>query len=1063
MPPPKSPPKPPIPPAGGSGDPIETGPGGFDVDGRLYSYDVGLPEANGGDQGSYESGVDVSAGYVDSNGKPKDLTKKTKTTLSQYLSKQTNGQGAAVSVPNRYPIDGQYDETDLRTKAGNPALQTPGGVQPHNNAAFAPDVDKLSAMSDNYPKISQQINKGRADKTGIDGNDLLLGVPGDGAQPLNGHQDTTDVIKPYVSAVMSANRFSDATNSWQAVAHSDSTGFVPSLLPQTTLGRFDPGAPTISTSRLAKVGPLLTMRAGRELGAASAGTDPNSGGEMAAALLPGLAQLGVSRVDAAVLLAADVINGLTNEEINSDTFVLKIQDNSWGQLNNVNDPFSGMDALGMLALSTALVAGLELLIDGLSLLLGLITPQVKKPARDAQGRYSLGEYFQGTKSGNKKSSGGLGGAISALASLDFGSLLGIQPTNYPFSAALKKGSNAFFGIDDSGGILGQLAGALTSSTDSPGFNAVVARAIIRSGITIIDKMKKIGGNLMNAVNQILSLIDVIRSSKLIAACNIFAMLGDALLTKVDDEIDPDTSKTKVSSVDAKSDTYNVVGKNRLKGTLKLAWASNRAPAQVLLPSNVFAASLQSKNMGQFSTDMGLRKDPYSLVQSKVVAPKAGGRISTEDALAFEDELEASYVPFYFHDLRTNEIVSFHAFLAALTDDYTAQWEKTEGIGRVEPVKIYKGTERRITMSFYIVATSPIDFDEMYIKINKLVTLVYPQYTAGVQVQDAADSPKYVFTQPFSQLVGSSPIIRIRLGDLLRSNYSLFALGRLFGMADASFTANGKQLTGVDGIDQGAIDAYETKIQQLLKDPAGKTFQPDWNRSYEYVDDSGSSGGGVSVKIGGGGDQGPKFAPEFDPFVSDYKGCFIVKVKKLDPDNPYQVIGEVAFNDDPLYVNNTSNIKQYVDDNFSNDKKPLKKFIGGTYKFPINCLIPTRQTISDIVANVPALQSLTPDSEYGTAIADFMNPAKNAIAKSFQDTGGRGLAGTIESMNFDWYDKVTWEIDHNRTAPKMCKVTINFSPIHDISPGIDSYGFNRAPVYPVGAMAQGQMPYQKTNG
>jgi hypothetical protein len=54
------------------------------------------------------------------------------------------------------------------------------------------------------------------------------------------------------------------------------------------------------------------------------------------------------------------------------------------------------------------------------------------------------------------------------------------------------------------------------------------------------------------------------------------------------------------------------------------------------------------------------------------------------------------------------------------------------------------------------------------------------------------------------------------------------------------------------------------------------------------------------------------------------------------------------------------------------------------------------------------------------------------------------------MSFDWYDRVTWEVaGSSGKSPKMCKVTISFSPVHDISPGLDHEGGNRAPVYPVG--------------
>ena len=54
-----------------------------------------------------------------------------------------------------------------------------------------------------------------------------------------------------------------------------------------------------------------------------------------------------------------------------------------------------------------------------------------------------------------------------------------------------------------------------------------------------------------------------------------------------------------------------------------------------------------------------------------------------------------------------------------------------------------------------------------------------------------------------------------------------------------------------------------------------------------------------------------------------------------------------------------------------------------------------------------------------------------------------------SINFDWLGGTTWDTSPGRKAPKMCKVTISFSPIHDITPGLDSLGHNRAPIYPVG--------------
>ena len=147
----------------------------------------------------------------------------------------------------------------------------------------------------------------------------------------------------------------------------------------------------------------------------------------------------------------------------------------------------------------------------------------------------------------------------------------------------------------------------------------------------------------------------------------------------------------------------------------------------------------------------------------------------------EDLLEAEYVPFYFHDIRTGEIIAFNAFITSLQDNFSPTNTPISGYGRADPIYQYKNTTRTISFSFYIVATNPEDFDEMWWKINKLTTLMYPQYSAGTQVTApglAGDNP---FTAPFSQVIAASPMIRLRLGDLFRSNYSKFGLARIFGL------------------------------------------------------------------------------------------------------------------------------------------------------------------------------------------------------------------------------------------------------------------------------------------
>jgi len=103
------------------------------------------------------------------------------------------------------------------------------------------------------------------------------------------------------------------------------------------------------------------------------------------------------------------------------------------------------------------------------------------------------------------------------------------------------------------------------------------------------------------------------------------------------------------------------------------------------------------------------------------------RISQADAQKIESILDAEYMPFYFQDLRTNEVIAFHAFLDDVTDNYTANYNASSGYGRIENVQTYKDTKRSVGCTLHIIGMNPTDFDYMWWQINKLTTMVYPQW------------------------------------------------------------------------------------------------------------------------------------------------------------------------------------------------------------------------------------------------------------------------------------------------------------------------------------------------
>ena len=68
----------------------------------------------------------------------------------------------------------------------------------------------------------------------------------------------------------------------------------------------------------------------------------------------------------------------------------------------------------------------------------------------------------------------------------------------------------------------------------------------------------------------------------------------------------------------------------------------------------------------------------------------------------------------------------------------------------------------------------------------------------------------------------------------------------------------------------------------------------------------------------------------------------------------------------------------------------------------------------------------------------------------------GLAAVVTQLGFTWMDAL-WGVGEDgpgNRAPRSCKVQMSFEPIHDIAPGLDHEGFNRAPIYPVGNLVNG---------
>jgi hypothetical protein len=1015
---------------------LDTGTGGFSIDGDMHTYDVGVKQ-----DADPPAKTKWSSGDISVDGSNPDLSKSTKRTLASYLSKTSmgiEGTGGAPRAANFYPVSHTEGEeptpVTLTDNFGSPVSPTPTS----NASAF----DKKLPDTKSSAAANLNVKKGREFKfnTTVDGNDLLRQAP-----------DPDSEVSKYTNALL-VNRFG---GNYETAAQ-DQLG----LKQFSTKYKSGVSAPAddsknVSFGQLAQVGTTLSIRAGLELKSTSDGVNPSTGGVEAGALLPGVAQLGLSRIEKELLEASDVLKTLTESSI-SEHQLIKPASLSWGTLNNALDHYSGASNFGMQLLSISLVATLGVSIGAITGLLALFKPPFgvgssktgNNTAFDALGRYPIGSS---TGRGPTADPSNVGGLIKSIlqGSFNFWEMIGIKKTIHPTEQCVITGALAFFGFEGDS-FLSALASGALHAAQNPGYDSVVARSVNRSFLQIGDAMSRLVDgfktNIMSGVKNFFALIDVFRESKFIRAVNVFAQLGDQILLDNPDYVDRFANNgagPKTSAIDA---TWNVNAqvKNRLRNSTRLAWSSYRSPDMLILPASVRKAQADAAG-GRDSalsvpsmmpsilyssdanyTNSGLKRDLY--------VQESSGRIPTEIREAMESALDAEYMPFYFHDLRTNEIVSFHAFLTSLSDGLAATYEASDGQGRVEAVKTYKSTARKLGFSFYVAATSQEDFDSMWLKINKLTTLMYPQFTEGKMIK----TDNYTMRAPFSQLIGAPPMCRVRIGDLIQSNYSKFNLARLFGYSYGGTKFNGAEITPPNA---GQLESYQKYQKEELKNSiteSGNSFIP---KSIK-----GPSVAPSSIAIIGNP------PPPIDAKVYHPKGLIVDIDKELDD---MHVLGTVR-------IAKKNEIDSLTDDDiaqarfvYDNSKNPKSMVVGNSFSFLKSELTPTNETLKKADTKARTKAGI-PEGDYAQNAAEFMNDNEkgkgNVIAKSFRSAGGKGIAGFIEGMDFDWYDRMTWEIDPGKKAPKGCKITITFSPIHDIAPGLDHEGSNRAPIYPIGPLA-----------
>lgn len=782
---------------------------------------------------------------------------------------------------------------------------------------------------------------------------------------------------------------------------------------------------------------------------------------------------------------------------------------SFGTMNSPSEPFNGVAPFGMIlpviyAIIILGLLGLALgaIIAGFASINGFKQLDAESPWSLAMGLNAPeGTNWTGAEIGQK-----------------FLNMFGLPGDVGMEFLSMVRGIMLFYGIDINPFQPGAaLADAFINLLMGPGYYLVISKKVLAD----FDQITRAFANYtnisgINAITIILASLEALMSSFTVRWCVIMNTIG---------RIDEDgrirrgekAHGQSVMSVMEEKDAKTVVtptNRNKMSRWYPRDGSNAMSPLSARLFS---AAFLTAENMAS----PGALAHPAS-----IVGPTVQSRISPQTRDYIESRIDSEYMPFSIHDLRTNEVISLPAFISSVTDDFSVDYNSTHGFGRTDEVKTYRKTNRNVGFSFHLVAMNPEDHDYIWYVANRFVSMVYPQRDSGRKRRIPMSDGKFMeFTQPFSQAITASPVVRIRLGDVFASNVSRSGFAQIFGnpkvLKESSNSSPEAQKTAAE------LDTARSALKQLSEihkdhnlemlresyganDPARKVVTPP-GVSNIILAKGATAYVVIDKKTFAFKTQYTLELPASAPRVNEAAGKNIKKAKVA---HEYSLEGKITDRKDAFALGGAPLLAAFdaasstlsIPNPFSSGPKGPKMRVPYTQKdfvsiddssvtikalrdgnFPRDEIVKRRlkkmgldsdndtapewhsnyltisSDIIDLEVDAEALvkDSSYDDVEHATAIDNFMSPSINPVVRSFEAAGGRGLAGVITQLTFDYNDALwgTGDPESGLRAPMMINISVVFSPIHDLPLGLNHRGEMFAPSHPVGVLSAAKLDKQ----
>ena len=1027
-----------------------------------------------------------------------DIRKSIRVELADYAANKT------VVAGNQFPVassNGDAGSITLTDSAGNPAAL----IDPARNGqanyldSVAADAKNLFNETSATRQLNTdvdgpfQIKKGKLESNAPTGDDIY--------RSIDSQKENAPFVKR-VQRVLIDNTHYNAENPFIAnpgainennlnvatVSYPRLGSYGPKKYPEVTPDITENNI--LNIREMKRIG-LLTLLAGAgditpTTSATEAGDAEFIGTAVASSLVPGLGRLGVkfptSRFDANTVVKTmkpDFVRPTNTQFLDGKT------NYTFGNSNTPFAPFAGPSSAASIASATILITT----VGGLLFAFSQARYRKENTQTFSNNTAETRHNFLGSSDG------------SATNPMRF-QFLDMPKLKHDFFACLNEGIIAFFGFQTQPGAgtlasLGQVvAGAESKVIDAHGYFNTILRQIVRGTSDLIGGVGATAGvgqgsgyepkadEIFNQLDPA-SVLERLKGQPIVKFINILVTIGDRMIDRQGSTLNGSNAEETISLIDAIRgesiegqpgvvDPAILIAKNRLDEFNSRSTMAARNKRSLLALPNGFVESARLLGTTD-SADPASAKTALELNNKLVTIME--NRIDAETVKTFEDYLEKDYMPFYFQDLRTNEILSFHAFVGDLNESLNAEYAETEGYGRIGSVPIYKNTKRNIGFSFYVVSTSEEDFDEMWLKINRLAMMLFPQWSEGRRVNFSGNK----FVQPFSQVPAASPLIRFRIGDLWKANYSKFSIARLFGLsADVNEFKVGDMRNVPSNINEEQISQHvqtinnrrqnnqfqQNDIIRVRRYPANSSIQlfkvtdnstsPPQSQTQRRTNPNtfgvlnGSDLSGQSTSYNHSTTDwltpGPNTELTVQDVVNDGNNVYLIASVTAGPDG-----GNGGARIRTL-VPRSGNIPAHVD---SSQQPNGERFIIPLPAGVINAPdIIRRQAIQEVLRSQPSTDpnSDTNGQDNKNIVQQFFSDTgenPNPVMKAFKSTEGRGMAGFIRTMSFD-YTQSTWETEvFNGRAPKFLRIQIEFIPIWDVAPGLDHKGAMTAPVWNVG--------------